>query len=245
MPTAHAKKGQSTKQMPILQNIPISLTVEQVLASQGQRPIRPELRESAEEAIALGQTLWRPRAVYDWFDVRRRQGESVYVAGSLSSEVALRVGPKSDLLDHAQRILASVITIGPALEQKVEELQAAGENLKAYLLDCAGVVALGVAGEAIRRLVEETAVSLGWGVSPSLSPGSLVGWPLAGQRELCSLLPLDSIGVKLNSYGVLIPFKSASGIIGLGTGYQATKVGSVCKYCTLQDSCWRRRKDPS
>ena len=246
MPTAYTKKGQSTRQMPILQNIPISLTAEQVLASQGKKPIRPELREGAEEAIALGQTLWQPMAVYDWFDLCRREGESVYVtAPPRPQEAVLRIGPKADLLDQAQRILASVITIGPALEQKVDELQTARESLKAYLLDSAGVLAVGAAGEAIRRLAEETAAGLSWGVSPSLSPGSLVGWSLAGQRELCGLLPLDSIGVQLNSHSVLLPFKSASGIIGLGPGYESTKVGSVCQYCALQRTCWRRRKDPS
>jgi hypothetical protein len=244
---ASTQKGQSARQMPILRDIPISLTVEQVLASRGQTSIRPELRQSAEEAIALGQSLWQPMAVYDWFDVHHLEGESVYVAAAHRSdgESVLRVGPKAGLLDCAQRILASVITIGPTLEQKVHELQAGREGLGSYLLDSAGVVALGAVGEAIRCLAEETAAELGWGVSPYLSPGSLVGWPVGGQRDLCALLPLDSIGVRLNDHSILIPFKSASGIIGLGPGYETTKVGSVCKYCALKNTCWRRREDRS
>ena len=93
--------------------------------------------------------------------------------------------------------------------------------------------------------LEETAADMGWGVSPSLSPGSLVGWSLRGQRELCGLLPLESIGVELNTHCVLEPHKSTSGIIGLGPGYETNKVGSACKYCALQNTCWRRRRDPS
>ena len=117
--------------------------------------------------------------------------------------------------------------------------------MAAYMLDSAGVVALGAVGEALRCLVEETAAELGWGVSPSLSPGSLVGWSLRDQRALCGLLPLEKIGVHLNRSCVLEPHKSASGLVGLGPDYGTTRVGSVCKYCALQKTCWRRREEPS
>jgi hypothetical protein len=155
------------------------------------------------------------------------------------------VGRKAHLLADAERVLISVCTIGPALEQHVHELNTAREGLRAYMLDSAGVVALGAVGEAVRCLAEETAAEQGWGVSPSLSPGSLVGWNLRGQRELCALLPMGSVGVRLNSHYVLEPHKSTSAVIGLGPGYDTTQVGSVCKYCALAKTCWRRREDPS
>lgn len=204
------------------------------------------LRE-AGEIVSSGQTFWQPAALYDWFDVCSVEGPQVRLSSSTEPdvEVLLYLGPKADLLAPAERVLVSVGTIGPALEQRVRDLQAAGENLKAYLLDSAGVVALGAVGEAVRCLAEETAADLGWGVSPSLSPGSLVGWPLQGQRDLCALLPLDSIGVQLNGHSVLTPHKSASALIGLGPGFESTRVGSTCRYCALQKTCWRRREDPS
>ena len=234
--------------MPVLRNIPITMTVEEILAAQGQRRIRPEILRDAEEVIALGSTLWHPVALYDWFEMDAIEGERVLLSSASQREQqggTLCIGPKADLLLGAQRALVSVVTIGPELERQVRELQAAGEGLKAYLLDSAGVVALGAVSEAIRCLAEETAADCEWGVSPFLSPGSLVGWPLVGQRELCALLPLDAIDVQLNSHCVLIPQKSASGLIGLGPGYEASRVGSVCKYCSLRNTCWRRREDPS
>jgi hypothetical protein len=233
--------------MPILQDIPIVLEPEEVIASRGRRRTRASFLQDAEEAIALGETLWRPQAAYDWFDVHAVSGDEVRVSAPSQPEVlaTLRVGPKVDLLQGSQRVLVSVGTIGPALEQRAHELQAAGEGLKSYMLDSAGVVALGAIGEAVRCLAEETAASKEWGVSPALSPGSLVGWSLVGQRELCALLPLDSIGVKLNSYCVLEPHKSFSVVIGVGPGYGSTKVGSTCKFCALKSTCWRRREDPS
>jgi hypothetical protein len=233
--------------MPILYDIPIEIEAEAIVGSRGRRRVQPALLRDAEEAIVLGQSLWQPAALYDWFDVRALDEERVTLApvNGNGAEAVLHVGPKADLLAGARRALISVITIGPALEQRVHELQATGENLKAYLLDNAGVVALGAVGEAVRCVVEEAAGQMGWGVSPSLSPGSLVGWSLRGQRDLCALLSLEQIGVQLNEHCVLVPHKSASSLVGLGPGYTSAHVGSVCKYCALQDTCWRRREDVS
>jgi hypothetical protein len=233
--------------MPVLVDIPIALQTEQIISSGRNAKIRPGLLRDAEKALALAQNLWQPRIVYDWFEVGAVEGEQLQLRAPAPSgqEVALRIGPKADLLAPAEMALVSVITIGPALEEQVHQLQVAGEGLLSYLLDSAGVVALGAAGETLRCLAEEAAAERGWGVSPSLSPGSLVGWPLRGQRELCALLPIEKIDVHLNQHHVLEPHKSVSALVGLGSGYESNKVGSVCKYCALKDTCWRRREDPS
>lgn len=231
--------------MPVLRDIPVTLTAKEIIAAPKDRRINPGLLRDAAEAISLGQTLWQPQAVYEWIDVRQVEGEQVLLSSSNGHDAILHIGPKADLLSPAKRVLVSVITIGPALEERVHELQAEGQHMQAYLLDSAGVVALGAAGEALRCLVEDAARELEWGVSPSLSPGSLVGWSLRGQRELCALLPLDEIGVRLTEQYVLEPHKSASGLVGLGPGYELGHVGSVCRYCSLQNTCWRRREDPA
>ncbi|MFN2227170.1 MAG: hypothetical protein ACK2UY_12700 [Anaerolineae bacterium] len=236
-----------------MSDIPVALEPEEILAMRGGRRVQPGLLRDAEAAIALGQSLWQPAAVYGWFDVLEVAGEEVRLAPTGSDEeveedrpeTVLHIGPKADLLAGARRALVGVGTIGPALEARAQELQAAREVLNSYLLDSAGVVALGAVGEALRCLAEEAAAAEGWGVSPALSPGSLVGWPLTGQRALCGLLPLADVGVRLNGYCVLEPHKSFSSLIGLGPGFHSGKVGSVCKFCALQDTCWRRREDPS
>ena len=231
--------------MPILRDIPINLKAEDIIATPNRGHVRPGLLRHAEEAITLGQTLWEPVCVYDWFDVRSVEGENATISSLDGAETVLQIGRKADLLAPAQRAIVGVVTIGPALERKVRELQAAGDNMMSYMLDSAGVVALGAVGEALRCLAEESAEELGWGVGPSLSPGSLVGWPLRGQHALCGLLPLEQIGVRLTNHAVLEPHKSASGLVGFGPGYESKRVGSVCKYCALQKTCWRRREDPA
>jgi hypothetical protein len=225
--------------MPILKDVIITLTAEELLAAQGRNERQPAFVAAAEDAIALGETLFAPAAIYDEFEVHSVAGERVELA---VDSAGLTVGPKADLLAPAKRLLVTVYTIGPALETRVSELYRMGEALLSYMLDCVGVMALGVVGERLHRLAEERAAGRGWGVSPALSPGGLVGWPVQGQRELCALLPLAEIGVRLNQYCVLEPHKSVSMVIGLGPGYESHEVGSVCDYCALRDTCWRRRE---
>jgi hypothetical protein len=233
--------------MKILRDVPISLTTEYVLQEQyrrRKRPARAWLEEATQEALALSRSLVASAAIYDELSVRGVDGEQVTLAGNGRGEPAvLTLGPKADLLAPAKRVMVAVYTIGPALERRVQELQARGDSVLSYMLDTVGVLALGAVGETLRCIVEERAEALGWGVSPALSPGSLVGWSIMGQRALCALLPLEEIGVRLNDHYVLEPHKSVSMLIGLGPDYATNHVGSVCRFCSLADSCWRRREE--
>jgi len=230
--------------MPTLREISISLTAEQVLAAQGRNGSQPGLVAATEKAIALGQTLWAPAVAFEQMEVLGIGPETISIAPpDICSSLPhrLNVGPKVDLLAPAQRLLAAVYTIGPALGARVSEVAKERDHLQSYLLDCVGVMALGVVGERVRTMAEETAAAAGWGVGAALSPGSLVGWSIRGQRELCEVLPIADIGVGLSKYCVLEPHKSASVVIGMGPGFGSHEVGSVCVYCSLRDSCWRRK----
>jgi hypothetical protein len=240
--------------MPILKDVTITLTAEELLAAQGRNERQPAFVAVAKDAIALGETLFAPAAVYEEFEVCGVAGERVAltpapspthgrgVTAGRGEGISLTVGPKADLLAPAKRLLVTVYTIGPVLETRASELYKAGEPLLSYMLDCVGVMALGMVGDRLHHLAEERAAGRDWGVSPALSPGGLVGWPVQGQRELCALLPLADIGVRLNQYCVLEPHKSVSMVIGLGPGYESHEVGSVCDYCALRNTCWRRRE---
>ncbi len=156
--------------MPILQDVTITLTVEELLETQGRKETRPAFVAAAEKAIALGETLLAPVAIYDEFEVRDVTSERVELAvdaasshdvaaASLTGSAGLTVGPMSHLLAPAQRLLLGVYTIGTALEARVRELHRAGEPLLSYLLDCVGVMAVGVVGGRLGRLAEERAAA--------------------------------------------------------------------------------------
>ncbi len=230
--------------MPVLSDIPIELDArEVVLALHQGKKVPPSLVSETRTAISKSRPWMHPRALYAWVSVREVAGEKVVLQPANGNQhVSLNLGPHADLMTAAELALVSVVTIGGELNRQVDALNKAGEFLGAYLIDSIGVVALAEVGKTVRRYAEEQAAARGWGVSAALAPGSLQGWPIEGQFDLCSLLPLDEIDVRLNESGVLVPFKSASSLIGTGRRYRSQKVGSVCRFCMRADTCWRRRK---
>ncbi len=231
--------------MPILNNIRIDLDPEKIALDLNQGRKNKSVAQGIEKALETAARLWAPSALYETVRVAAVEEEVVRVV-SLSDgrEVTLRVGPRAELMAPAGEAVISVSTIGPALEEEVARINKSGRMLKGYLLDSVGVTALGEVGRAVRTEVERLAREKGLGVGPSLAPGSLSGWPVSGQRELLSLLDLSLIKVRLNPRCLLLPFKSASGLIGLGREYPSQRVGSICRYCSLAPTCWRRRADP-
>lgn len=233
------------REMPILREIPIALNPEDVLRAQfmgRRRSFDAKLLRLAQEAVSLGAELYEPAAVYQDLPVQAIEDQELIVQGENGAQ-RLKIGPKIDLIYPAKRVFVAVVTIGRALEKRVRELQAGGSALEAYMLDTVGVVALAEVGDAVKTIIEGQAAEMGWGVSASLAPGSLVGWPHVDQRSLCALLALDSIGVQLSKSCVLEPHKSASTLVGIGPGFSASRIGSVCRFCSLADRCWRRGRE--
>lgn len=229
--------------MPVLSKFRIEISAQEVMDSlnRGRKTPRQMIGQ-AETALSLARDLLQPASVYDWIKVLAVEGEHVLFASrDQNRKFRLHVGPHADLLAKAEIALVSVHSIGPKLDERVRELNATGESLLGYLLDSVGLVALGKVGEAVHEFAEKEAQRRGWGVGAYLSPGSLVGWALSGQIDLCALLPLNQIGVHLNDSGILVPFKSVSGLIGIGPEYKSKRVGSVCRFCMHAETCWRRQ----
>ncbi len=230
--------------MPVLTDMEIKLDAREVVLALHQGKKAPKaLVDETKDAIAQSQDLVHPRALYEWVKVVGVNGEQVLLTpGNGDGDAVLKLGPHADLMAKAELALISIVTIGGEIDEHIDMLNKSGKLLEAYLLDSVGVVALAEVGKAVREYAEKEAASRGWGVGASLAPGSLQGWPIEGQFDLCALLPLDEIDVHLSESGVLVPFKSASGLIGMGRGYSAKIVGSVCRFCIRAETCWRRKK---
>lgn len=229
--------------MAIRRDIPIDMTASEVMKalSHGERDTS-WMATPARDALDRALDLLDPVVVYDWVEVRGVEGETVRVrTGNARGETHLHLGPHANLMEAARTALVSVNSIGQRLDDAVSDLNRKGDALAAYLLDCVGVVALSKVSDAASRMAEAKAETEGWGVGDRLSPGSLAGWDTAGQFEICGLLPLKAASISLTGSGLILPFKSASGMIGLGPGFKNKTVGSVCRLCSLKENCWRRK----
>lgn len=231
------------RMMPVLSDIQISINAEDVLlAMNNGRKAGRKLIDETARAIEIAEKLWHPGAVYEYFTVLGLDGEDVLLASrGQNAEIRITIGPHVDLLARAESAMISVVTVGPEIDAYITKLNQDNNLLEAYLLDSVGVVALSEVGKEVRRVAEKKALDLGWGVSELLGPGSLMGWPLTGQAVISSLVDIGKINLVINESCVLIPFKSASSLIGMGPSYPHKTVGSICRFCVHADTCWRKR----
>lgn len=88
-----------------------------------------------------------------------------------------------------------------------------------------------------QRYLEQAAQSLGWGISNSYSPG-YCEWNVAEQQILFSLLPSGFCGISLTDSSLMLPVKSVSSLIGVGTDVKKQPYG--CAICAKKD-CYKRR----
>lgn len=229
--------------MPIIYDILIRVELDEVLRAYlptgagRERPVPQAMVEASQMALERLPSLINPTLIYDFLPLKGITDGVVH----LPDDMTLTIGQHASLLADAHELMVGVLTIGPALDAAVSGCFHSGDDLVGLMLDSAGVIALGRIGERGFEIAQERAGGSGSGVSPSLAPGSTPGWSITRQWELCSLLPIEQIGVELSEGGLLVPLKSVSFAIGIGAGYAEHEVGSLCHLCALQDTCWRRR----
>jgi len=129
-----------------------------------------------------------------------------------------------------ERVSLAICTIGPKLEARVSELFAQGDSATALILDTVGSVAVGSISRQIDAMVCQRAQELGMVAGPRFSPGS-VNWSLTEQKVIFSLLPADKIGVSLNDHMLMVPRKSVSFVVGMGSGVLVPRARRPCWHC--------------
>ena len=218
--------------MTTLVALDLIIDLDEFLETQGETLQRPAMQQVARQAMASAVELVSPAIVHDWFPVGDRDQKKVEVGG-----VVFELGRHADLLEPARLAFLAVVTIGARLEARSRELQASGKALDSFMLDAAGVFAVGKLIEIARSIVEKAAAERGWGVGAELAPGQLSGWVIAEQILVGRLLDLESVGVRVTDSGMLVPQKSASIMVGTGPDYESSEVRSPCEYCDLSETC--------
>jgi hypothetical protein len=172
--------------------------------------VEPAVREAAEAMAARATTLIEPQALLG----------ARPVAAASDTGARLRPGPAFSgravgrLLDGCAQAVPFVLTLGPRLEAEAAARVERREWLEAFLLDTAGWAAIETAVRALRQDLRARGRAGGFRVTHRLAPG-YADWPLAEQRDLLDCLAGGGGLVRLTEHGVLVPFKSVSGLFGL------------------------------
>ena len=129
-------------------------------------------------------------------------------------------------------------TAGVEFEEFQHLLQQEDDMVKVYIADSLGSI---IAEKAADGMEEELAAFIekrGWKHTNRYSPG-YCGWHVSEQQKLFSLFPVASpCGIQLTDSSLMIPIKSVSGIIGVGS--HVRKLEYTCGLCTYEN-CFRRK----
>ena len=166
-------------------------------------------------------------------DIKLVHGPRVVIDGSIvfQSEVIAR------LLEQCEKAAVLLVTIGNHLEEMVCRLTEDKLMLQATVLDAIGSVATEKMADFVQSRVGEIARAQGLCISRRFSPG-YCDWDVSQQKMLFRAVNGDSIGVRLTDGCQMLPRKSISGIIGIGS----CKVESYnpCLTCDKYDCVGRR-----
>ena len=224
--------------MPVVTDFPFTLDPARLLQRYGRELSalidRPELRQVYEVALAEARTLIRPGIAYAVHPVVAAQEERLVIADgqALESPVVAR------LFGEAPEVVLAIYTIGPSLEERAAEYQAARNYLLGFALDLVGSAAVDEVGQVTYALIEDLAKAKGLKASIPLNPGTS-HWPLSGNRVLAELVPAAAIGIETLESGLLRPFKSISFAVALGEHVLTPAEASSCDYCDTRELCRR------
>lgn len=215
----------------------VALDEADVLQGQGVPPARASAALAAAARGVLDEVheLIAPAAMVTILPVVSFEHEQVVLDGGAT----LRGPLAARALAGASQAALAVCTIGPALEERMANLFAAGDAVRAMALDGAGIAAIRKVAEMVGVHICDAATAQGLKVGMRANPGQ-EGWPIQQQRVLFGLLPANRIGVELTSSYLMVPHKSVSFVAGLGPDMRADAV--PCDFCSKQERCqWRRK----
>ncbi len=137
----------------------------------------------------------------------------------------------------ASHAVALIVTVGSRLEQESDRCFREGKYLEGLIFDACGSVALDEVLGLARQKISQEMVEPGQKLGYTLSPGCQM-IPLEEQATIFSLLDFEAIGVTLTDAYMMIPGKSLSAIIPVGTELSLPNDANyACEVCSRKKEC--------
>jgi hypothetical protein len=139
----------------------------------------------------------------------------------------------------AERMAVFVCTAGNDINEWSRQLFKKGNELKGYIVDAVASETVEKAMDKLQSALCEEMEEKGLRITNRYSPG-YCGWTVSEQHLLFSLLPEGFCGVSLTDSALMVPIKSVSGIVGIGS--RVSKSGYKCNLCDMENCIYRTRK---
>lgn len=222
--------------MQITHNFNLTFDIDEYASFRGEQYARllarPAVREEVASVFAEVGAVVRPAACYDVFPIEGFVHDRVRLAGGAT----LGGGPVVEVVCGAEALALAVVTVGPAVDARLKEMQAARQRFQALVLDELASWAVDQVRQQLYVQMSEAFRARGWRTSTFLSPGESA-WSVREQRVLFKLLDAGQIGVTLNPSYVMTPLKSLSLMCGAGSQPLGVEGLTNCDFCSIKDRC--------
>lgn len=141
------------------------------------------------------------------------------------------------LLDVSESMVVFAATAGPGMDRWIKGFFDAGDPMRGYVADTIGSEAVEGAANWLEDRIIDRAIESSRYTTSRFSPG-FCDWDVREQHALFSLLPENFCGIQLTESALMLPVKSVSGVLGIGT--ECERVTTACSICTLE-TCFRRQ----
>jgi hypothetical protein len=139
-------------------------------------------------------------------------------------------------LRKSERAALFVSTIGKTMETWSKKLAAEGDATLSYLVDAVASATEEQTTDVLHDHIENQMHLRGLKITNRYSPG-YCDWSVSEQHLLFSFFPPGFCGITLTDSALMVPIKSVSGIIGVGTAVK--RVDYTCDSCGLKDCTYR------
>jgi hypothetical protein len=133
-----------------------------------------------------------------------------------------------------------VCTAGTDYEAYQQQLNNEGDMVRVFIVDALGSVIAERCADCMEESLQESIDKLHWHHTNRFSPG-YCGWHVSQQQLLFPLFGGHTCGISLTPSSLMVPIKSVSGIIGLGSCVR--HLDYTCGLCDFQQCYKRKRKE--
>ncbi|MDR0820049.1 MAG: hypothetical protein LBN19_00715 [Endomicrobium sp.] len=196
----------------------VEIPYNKLLARLGYLQTKTKLDEKTagmiKEILSLAQKLIKPKAVVAFENIMAISGDKTSNEISFENGYKIKSGNISELLKNCFKVYGIGITVGGALELRIDEFLKKKETFNALISDAAGSVAaeetINLANAQIKAYEERNGNMLTRRYSPGYGD-----WILEDNRQFLNWIGAEHIGIKLNEFCQMKPEKSVSALIGV------------------------------
>jgi hypothetical protein len=188
-----------------------------------------------DEYMETARNIIEPSCSYVIKDVKVIAGSRVFVGGPVifESEAIAK------LLEKCDKVAIFVLTIGKRFDEMTRWLADSGLIVEAYVLDAVGSSMTEGLADSVQARIRDIAYAHGLRISRRFCPG-YCDWDISQQGMVFRAMNGEHPGVFLTEDYLMVPEKSMSGIIGMGSYNSGVDSYSPCTTCDKR-SCPGRR----